>query len=173
MNYERWDEEFPPLQRGVLAGAASAGARLVVLEVFEQRAADALTHAAEYLPFGESVELMKNRQLDATLQSAGLGVSSIRDLATSVPIVVVEIPTAVVDKVGTPYVKVTIPANTYEGQTEAVRTAAVVNYLVTHSGVKDETVYQMTKAIYESLPDLAAAHAAAVAAVGLRRRDSL
>jgi TRAP transporter TAXI family solute receptor len=43
----------------------------------------------EYLPFGESVELMKNRQLDATLQSAGLGVSSIRDLATSVPIVVV------------------------------------------------------------------------------------
>ena len=54
----------------------------------------------EYLPFGESVELMKNRQLDATLQSAGLGVSSIRDLATSVPIVVVEIPAAVVDKVG-------------------------------------------------------------------------
>jgi TRAP-type uncharacterized transport system substrate-binding protein len=43
----------------------------------------------EYLPFGESVELMKNRQLDATLQSAGLGVSSIRDLATSVKIVVV------------------------------------------------------------------------------------
>jgi len=31
-NYERWDEEFPPLQLGVLAGAASAGARLVVLE---------------------------------------------------------------------------------------------------------------------------------------------
>ena len=115
----------------------------------------------EYLPFGESVELMKNRQLDATLQSAGLGVSSIRDLATSVPIVVVEIPAAVVDKVGSPYVKVSIPANTYEGQTAAVPTAAVVNYLVTHSGVKDETVYQMTKAVFESLPDLAAAHAAA------------
>src|ERR687889_1445494 len=74
----------------------------------------------EYLPFGESVELMKNRQLDATLQSAGLGVSSIRDLATSVPIVVVEIPAAVVDKVGAPYVKATIPANTYGGQTAAV-----------------------------------------------------
>ncbi|MGO4573525.1 TAXI family TRAP transporter solute-binding subunit [Microvirga sp. 2TAF3] len=115
----------------------------------------------EYLPFGESVELMKNRQLDATLQSAGLGVSSIRDLATSVPIVVVEIPAAVVDKVGSPYVKVSIPANTYDGQTAAVPTAAVVNYLVTYSGVKDETVYQMTKAIYESLPELAAAHAAA------------
>ena len=31
-NYARWDEEFPPLQRGVLAGATPAGARLVVLE---------------------------------------------------------------------------------------------------------------------------------------------
>ncbi len=31
-NYAGWAEEFPPLQRGVLAGAEGAGARLVVLE---------------------------------------------------------------------------------------------------------------------------------------------
>jgi len=31
-HYQRWDTEFPPLQRGVLAGAARAGARLVVLD---------------------------------------------------------------------------------------------------------------------------------------------
>ena len=31
-NYGRWDEEFPPLQRGVLTGATRAGARLVVLD---------------------------------------------------------------------------------------------------------------------------------------------
>ena len=31
-SYSRWEEEFPPLQRAVLTGAASAGARLVVLE---------------------------------------------------------------------------------------------------------------------------------------------
>jgi TRAP-type uncharacterized transport system substrate-binding protein len=29
----------------------------------------------EYLSFAEPVELMKNRQLDATLQSAGLGIT--------------------------------------------------------------------------------------------------
>ena len=115
----------------------------------------------EYLPFAESVELMKNRQLDATLQSAGLGVASLRDLATSVEITMVEVPAAVVDKAGPPFVKVSIPANTYTGQTTAVPAAAVVNYLVTHDGVKEETVYQMTKAIYENLADLTAAHAAA------------
>jgi TRAP transporter TAXI family solute receptor len=115
----------------------------------------------EYLPFNESVELMKNRQLDATLQSAGLGVSSLRDLATSIPITVVEIPASVTDKVGAPYVKATIPANTYGGQAEPVQTAAVINYLVTRSDLSDDTVYQMTKAVFENLPEIQAAHSAA------------
>ena len=32
MNYQHWTQEFPPLQRGVLTGAASTNARLVVLD---------------------------------------------------------------------------------------------------------------------------------------------
>ena len=31
-DYHRWPEQFPPLQRGVLAGAAAAGAKLIVVE---------------------------------------------------------------------------------------------------------------------------------------------
>ena len=115
----------------------------------------------EYLPFGESVELMKNRQLGATLQSAGLGVSSIRDLASSVDITVVEIPQAVIDKAGAPFVATDIPAGTYAKQDKPVRTAAVVNYLVTRADLPDDLVYQMTKAIYENLGELQAAHSAA------------
>ena len=115
----------------------------------------------EYLPFGESVELMKNRQIDGTLQSAGLGVASIRDLATSVPIQVVAVPAAIVSKIGAPYISASIPAGTYEGQTEAVETAAIGNILVTHSGVSDEVVYQMTKLLFDHLDGMVAAHAAA------------
>jgi TRAP transporter TAXI family solute receptor len=117
----------------------------------------------EYLPFAESVELIKNRQLDATLQSAGLGVASIRDLATSLKINVVAVPAAEVAKIGSPYVSVMIPANTYDGQAEDVQTAAVGNFLVTHDGVSDETAYQMTRLLFENLPALTAAHAAAKA----------
>ncbi len=117
----------------------------------------------EYLPFAESVELMKNRQLDATLQSAGLGVASLRDLASSVDIVVIEIPASVIEKVGSPYVAATIPAGTYTGQDADVPTAAVVNYLVTRSGVSDDLAYAMTKAVYENLDTLVAAHSAAKA----------
>ncbi|MBK9246164.1 MAG: TAXI family TRAP transporter solute-binding subunit [Burkholderiales bacterium] len=116
----------------------------------------------EYLSFAESVELMKNRQLDVTLQSAGLGVASIRDLATSIKVVVVPIPADVVAKVGDPaYAPGTIPAGTYTGQTEAVATATIKNFLVTHAGVPDDTVCAMTKATFDSLDTLVAAHSAA------------
>lgn len=114
----------------------------------------------EYLPFAESVDLMKNRQLGATLQSAGLGVASLRDLSNAMDVTVVSVPKEIVDKIGPPFVAVNIPAKTYKGQDADVPTAAVVNYLVTHSGVSDETVYQMTKLLFESLPELANSHAA-------------
>jgi TRAP transporter TAXI family solute receptor len=113
----------------------------------------------EYLPFAESVDLMKNRQLNATLQSAGLGVASLKDLSTSSDITVVGVPKEVVDKIGPPFKSVMIPANTYTGQDKDVPTAAVVNYLVTSSAVSDDLAYQMTKLIFESLPELANAHA--------------
>ncbi|HTH78175.1 MAG TPA: TAXI family TRAP transporter solute-binding subunit, partial [Ramlibacter sp.] len=80
----------------------------------------------EYLPFGESVELMKNRQLDATLISAGLGVSAIRDLATAVKIVIVPVPQDVITRIGdAAYIAGTVPANTYEGQSAPVQTVAI------------------------------------------------
>jgi TRAP transporter TAXI family solute receptor len=114
----------------------------------------------EYLPFAESVDLMKNRQLGATLQSAGLGVASLKDLSTSSSITVVSVPKETVDKIGPPFVSVIIPANTYTGQDKDVPSAAVINYLVTSSAVSDDLAYQMTKLVFENLPELANSHAA-------------
>ena len=115
----------------------------------------------QYLPFNESVELMKNRQLDATLISAGLGVSALRDLCASVECTIVEIPKSVVEKIGTPYQSAVIPAGTYKGQDKDVQAAAVQNYLVTRAGLSEQEVYDMTKSMFDNLPALQAAHAAA------------
>jgi len=150
--------------KSLSVGAPASGTELNARAIF---AAAGLKYEdlgkVEYLPFAESVELIKNRQLDATLQSAGLGVASIRDLATSVPITVVAVPKAEVEKIGSPYMSVVIPAGTYEGQAADVETAAVGNFLISHDGVSEETAYQMTKLLFESLPQLVAAHAAAKA----------
>ena len=147
----------------VSVGAPKSGTELNARAIFKAAGMSYNDFAkTEYLPFGESVELIKNRQLDATLQSAGLGVASIRDLATSVKIVVVSIPADVVSKVGDPaYQPATIPAGTYDGQAADVPTAAINNFLVTHEGVSDDIAYKMAKSLFENLDQMVAAHAAA------------
>lgn len=149
----------------VSVGAPKSGTEVNARAIFK---AAGLSYSdlskTEFLPFGESVELIKNRQLDATLQSAGLGVASIRDLATSVKIVVVAIPHDIVAKVGdAAYQPGIIPANTYDGQTTDVTTASIPNYLVTHAGVSNELAYQMTKQLFTNLDSMVAAHKAATA----------
>jgi len=149
----------------VSVGAAKSGTELNARAIFK---AAGMSYAdlskVEYLGFGESVELMKNRQLDATLQSAGLGVASIRDLSTAIKIVLIPVPADVIAKVGdAAYQPSMIPANTYGGQTEAIPTAAITNFLVTHSGVSDDMAYRMTKAMYDNVETLYAAHNAAKA----------
>ncbi|MFT5642638.1 MAG: TRAP transporter TAXI family solute receptor [Janthinobacterium sp.] len=147
----------------IAVGAPKSGTELNARAIFKAAGLSYGDFAkVEYLPFGQSVELMKNRQLDATLQSAGLGVSALRDLAAAIKIVIVPIPAAVVAKVGDPaYQAGTMPANTYEGQVSDVSTAFVQNFLVSHQGVSTDTVYKMTKSMYENLDHLAAAHSAA------------
>jgi uncharacterized protein len=149
----------------VAVGAPKSGTELNARDIFK---AAGMSHKdfakVEYLPFGESVELIKNRQLDATLISAGLGVAAIRDLATAVKIVLVPIPPDVVTKIGeAAYQANAVPANTYTGQTTEVPTIAVQNFLVTHEGVSAETVYTMTKSMFDNLDAMVAAQASAKA----------
>ena len=148
--------------KSISVGAPASGTELNARAIF---AAAGMSYddmgKVEYLPYAESAELIKNRQLDATLQSSGLGVAFIQDLAATMEINIVAIPAEVVESIGAPYVASTIPAGTYDGQDEDVPTAAIGNILVTHAGVSDETAYQMTKLMYENLDRMIASHAAA------------
>ena len=148
--------------KGLSVGAAKSGTELNARALFK---AAGMSYKdlgkIEYLPFAESVELIKNRQLDATLQSAGLGVASLKDLSTSLDIIVVSVPEEIVKKMGISFIPAKIPANTYKGQTTDVSTASIVNFLVTRKDVSDATAYQMTKLFYESLPEMIASHSAA------------
>ncbi|WP_313517254.1 TAXI family TRAP transporter solute-binding subunit [Pseudomonas sp.] len=147
----------------ISVGAPKSGTELNARAIFK---AAGLTYEdmgkVEYLPFAESVELIKNRQLDATLQSSGLGMAAIRDLSSTMQIAFVPIPQDVVAKIGNAaYIASSIPAGTYDGQEADVPTVAIVNILVTHQGVSDDLAYQMTKQMFENLPRLATSHSAA------------
>jgi TRAP transporter TAXI family solute receptor len=147
----------------ISVGAPKSGTELNARAIFK---AAGLTYEdmgkVQYLPFAESVELIKNRQLDATLQSSGLGMAAIRDLSSVMPLNYIAIPTDVVAKIGNPaYQSAMIPANTYDGQPDAVPTVAITNILVTRADMPDEVAYEMTKLLFENLTRLGNAHSAA------------
>ncbi len=147
----------------ISVGAPKSGTELNARAVFT---AAGLKYAdfskTEFLPYSESVELMKNRQLDATLQSSGLGMAAFRDLSTTIPVIFIPVPADVVAKIGDPaYQASSLPAKTYTGQDAAVPTVAISNILVTHSKVPEATAYEMTKQLYDNIDQLGNAHNAA------------
>jgi TRAP transporter TAXI family solute receptor len=147
----------------VSVGPKLSGTELNARAIFS---AAGMTYAdfarTEYLPFGQSAKMMERGVLDATLQSAGLGVDSIRHLSTAVPIRLLAIPKETVTKIGDPaYLPAVVPARVYEGQSQDVETAAVVNFLVTREDLSADTVYAMTRAIFSNLAQLAQTHPAA------------
>ncbi|MFJ4054073.1 TAXI family TRAP transporter solute-binding subunit [Pseudomonas sp. NPDC089743] len=147
----------------ISVGAPKSGTELNARAIFK---AAGLSYQdlgkVEYLPYAESVELIKNRQLDATLQSSGLGQAAIRDLAATLPVVFVPVPAAIVSKIGnSAYQPASIPAKTYDGQDAEVPTVAITNILVTRADISDDLAYDMTRLIFENLPRLVTAHSAA------------
>ena len=147
----------------ISVGAPKSGTELNARSIFKAAGLDYKDMGrVEFLPYAESVELIKNRQLDATLQSSGLGMAAIRDLASTMPVTFVEIPAAVVEKIESDaYQAGVIPAGTYDGQDADVPTVAITNILVSHEKVSDEVAYQMTKLMFDNLSALGNAHSAA------------
>ncbi|WP_425917828.1 TAXI family TRAP transporter solute-binding subunit [Pseudomonas sp. GWSMS-1] len=147
----------------ISVGAPKSGTELNARAIFKAAGLSYDDMAkVEFLPYAESVELIKNRQLDATLQSSGLGMAAIRDLAATLPITFVSVPAEITAKIGNAaYQPASIPAGTYDGQDADVPTVAITNILVSHEGVSEEVAYQMTKLMFDNLERLGNAHSAA------------
>ncbi len=149
----------------VSVGAPGSGTEINARQIF---AAAGMSYKdfdrTEYLSFSESADQMKNRAIDVTLMSSGMPNPGIMDIATSQEIVIVPIPAAVIDKLGKElpfFVPATIPKGMYKGQEEDVQTVGVPNFLIAGATMDENTAYEITKAMFENLPRLVQAHAAA------------
>jgi TRAP transporter TAXI family solute receptor len=59
------------------------------------------------------------------------------------------------------FLPLSIPPDTYSGQTAAIETVGVDNVLLCREDLSENLVYRLTKAFFEALPDLAATHPSA------------
>ena len=117
---------------------------------------------AQYLSFSESAEAFKDKHIDAFIVTAGIPNSGIMDVSTQNEIRILDIPSDVAGKMTQKYpflAGVKVPANTYKGQTADVSTVAVNAVLIAGNQLKDDMVYNLTKALFESQAELASAHA--------------
>ena len=149
----------------VSVGAPGSGTEINARQIFA--AAHMSYHdfgRTDYLSFSESADQMKNRAIDVTLISSGLPNPGVLDIATSQEIVVVPIEgelLKVLDKDTPFFVASVIPKGTYKGQDHDVSSVGIPNFLIASAKMDDQTAYEITKAMFENLPRLVQAHAAA------------
>ena len=114
---------------------------------------------------GEAVNAIKSGTVDAVVMPGSAGAGYLRRLMREKKIHYLKIPddkmkaiVAMLPK----YVRVAkLPANTYENQSEAVNVFGMATYLVAAARVPDETVYKVTKTLFDHISDFHGFHAAA------------
>ncbi|MBQ4267793.1 MAG: TAXI family TRAP transporter solute-binding subunit [Clostridia bacterium] len=146
----------------VSIGAAGSGVYFNAVDVL---AAAGLTEddiKPQYQSFGDSADALKDGKIDAAFIVAGAPTPAIQELCTSAEAYLVPIDGEVAEKLmeTSPYYTVyEVPAETYKGQTEAVKTVTVKATLIVSAAASEEDVYNITKAIFDNAEAITAAHA--------------
>ena len=112
--------------------------------------------------FGDAATKMQDGHIDAACNVLAVPASSIIEMTTSMKLAYVNISDDILETLQAtePYfVRKVIPAGTYDGQTEDINTSTCKAALYCRADLDEETVYQITKAFYESGDVIAAAHA--------------
>jgi len=116
---------------------------------------------AQYLSFSESAEQFKDKHIDAFIVTAGIPNAAIMDVGAQRDVKLLSIPPDMVAKLTQKYpflAAAKIPVNTYKNQNAEVSTVAVNAVLIASSALKDDVVYNLTKALFENQAELASAH---------------
>ncbi|HET8542361.1 MAG TPA: TAXI family TRAP transporter solute-binding subunit [Anaeromyxobacter sp.] len=153
--------------RRIGTGAPGSGTEIIALRILEAYGIDPEKDVTrEKLSVAESVNALKDRKIDAFFWSGGVPTAAVTDLAATpgMKIKLIDhadaIP-AMVKKYGPLYVKGTIPAGSYPGQTKGAVVADVWNLLVVNEKMDEKLAHDIAKAVFEKKPDLAAVHAEA------------
>ena len=148
----------------VSVGAPGSGVEGDVRAIFQVAGLKYGDMKVDFLDFGATTSRFKDNQIDAGFVVAGFPTASIMDLATTKPITLVSFDNEFLKKLNKEhpfFVASKIPAKTYKGIDNDVQTPAVMAILVTSDRVPDEVIYKFTKAMFENIKDVHAAHAKA------------
>lgn len=115
----------------------------------------------QFVGFTESIDLIRNKQLDGAWIQAGIPTSAVSEIISTAGGRLISIDEDVIEQLTDEYPwynRAIIPAGTYEGQEEDVVTTSIVITIFVDESLPEETAYQMTKVFWENVESLASTH---------------
>lgn len=115
-----------------------------------------------YISFSSAVDQMKDKAVDGAFIGAGIPTSAATDLISSgdaklIPMEHENLNALIDDKY--PFFDTgKIPKGTYPDQEEDIETATINTSLVVNKDLSEDTVYELTKTLYENLDELESTH---------------
>ena len=148
----------------VSTGSPGSGTEVIAFRVLRAGGLDPVKDVTRQgLGVSESADALKDGKIDAFFWSGGLPTPSVQDLSHTSGITIRLVPSADLvpalrAEFGNLYFPLDIPAGTYPGVTAPVAVVGVANVLVVNRSMPDDLAYQITRAIFEHQPELAAIH---------------
>lgn len=119
---------------------------------------------ANYVGFTEAVDLMRNGQVDAVNIYSGVPSSATTELISTFDSKVLNLSEGAIEKLTSDYAwnfRYVIEPNTYDKQAEPIVTVAQYSSIVVDADLSEETVYELTKTLWENLDELEKGHSIA------------
>ena len=148
--------------RSVSIGAPGSGVYFNAIDVLTAAGLKETDIKAQYQSFADSADALKDGKIDAAFIVAGAPTPAITELCTTNNAYLVPIDGNVADKLMTScpfYTVYEVPAGTYAGQTEAVKTVTVKATLIVSADATDDDVYKLTAAIFDNIDAITAENA--------------
>jgi TRAP transporter TAXI family solute receptor len=148
--------------KSISVGDAGSGVEANAKQVLEAYGLTFNDVQARRLSFRESASALKDKQIDGFFVTAGIPNPAIQEIATLSKVKLLSIDPATMKKLTDKYkfyTPFTIKKETYSGMVADAETLAVKATLIVNKNVKAETVYNLTKVLFEQQPALAQAHA--------------
>lgn len=145
----------------VSVGAPGSGTYVNAEQILEVHGMTMDDIDAQSLDFGESTGGIQDGNIDAAFITSGTPTGAVEGLAATVDVSILPIEQAKIDEMieKYPYYAAdTVTAGTY-GLEEDVNTVAVLAMLAVGENIPEDTVYEITKAIYENAGNMAHAKA--------------
>ncbi|WP_339175699.1 TAXI family TRAP transporter solute-binding subunit [Solibacillus sp. FSL R5-0691] len=135
-------------------GAAGSATEVESRLVLEAHGIGEKDIKANYVGFTEATDLMRNGQVEGVNIYTGVPAAAATELISTVESRVLSFSESAIDHLVEEYpwnFAYTIEPNTYDKQPEAIQTVGQYSTIVIDESVKEETVYQLTKELWENL----------------------